>query len=65
MPDNESRRDDIALCGKPRRPVARRRFGGMVRPEELRREVYVMTEADHERALLVDRIYELIEGWRG
>lgn len=65
MPANESRRDDSSPRGKPRSPIARRRFGGMVRPEGLRRVVYVMTEADREKGELVERIYDLIEGWRG
>lgn len=65
MTATESRRDDSSPCGKPRRPVARRRFGGMVRPEGLRRVVFVMTEADRKKGLLVERIYDLIEGWRG
>lgn len=64
MPANESRRDDSSPYEKPRRPVARRRLGGMVRPEGLRRELYVMTEADRKKGLLVERIYDLIEGWR-
>jgi hypothetical protein len=64
MPANEPCREDVPDLGKPRSPIARRRFGGLVRPEGLRRVVYVMTEADREKGELVERIYNLIEKWR-